>query len=161
MENRRSSNATSLLQTQSVACQGPRRTPFSMYPSMSEILFCWPAWSPTRTPCSHAIPYVYGLQWHWHCVPTTRAMPPFWQGRQWQGSNSSKYSSRARFRYSLFTEAQGTSLTSSYNGVSYREKMSVSTLSFKEESASYSMYPIPLKQEQSHSCFHYSCPYTM
>lgn len=112
---------------------------FNVSLAMSENLFHWPAWSPTRTPCSHAIPYVYGLQWHWHCVPTTLAMPPFWQGRQWQGSNSSKYSSRARFRYSLFTEAQGTSLTSSYNGVSYREKTSVRTLSFKKERASYSI----------------------
>lgn len=82
----------------------------------------WPASSCTRTPFSHAIPNVYGLQWHWHLVPSTEAMPPFWQGWQWQGSDSSRYSSRARFRYSLFTEAQGTSLTSSYKGVSYIDK---------------------------------------
>lgn len=141
MENQWSSNTASLLQTQNSACQGPKRILLSL--AVSENLSCWPAWSPTRTPCSHAEPNVYGLHRHWHCVSTTIARPPFWQGRQWQGSNSSKYSSIARFRYSLFTEAQGTSLTSSYNGASYREKKSVRTPSIRKESASYCMYTRP------------------
>ena len=110
----------------------------------------WPAWSPTRAPCSHATPNVYGLQWHWHWVPLTVAMPPFWQGRQWQGSNSSRYSSMARLRYSLFTEAQGTSFTSSYKGVSYTDKdITVSNQGFGREYFPFSILAqSPLKQNQ-------------
>lgn len=128
MENRRrlSASAISPLQTPSGARQGRRRSLCGVSLVVSENPSHWPAWLPTRTPCSQATPNVYGLQWHWHSVPTTVARPPFWHGWQWQGSNSSRYSPRARFRYSLFTEAQGTSLTSSYNGVSYKDKTSVS-----------------------------------
>lgn len=79
-----------------------------------------PGCSPITAPFSHARPEVPGRQTQRHSEPVSSGWPLFWHGRQWQGCSSARYSSVALFRWSFFSPAHCTSLTSSYRGRSWK-----------------------------------------
>lgn len=87
------------------------------------VFVCLPGCSPITAPFSQACPEVPGRQTQRHSEPVSSGWPLFWQGRQWQGCSSARYSSVALFRWTFFKPAHCTSFTSSYRGRSWKTSL--------------------------------------
>lgn len=89
-----------------------------------------PGCSPITLPVWQADPEVPGRQTQRHALPVSSGRPLFWQGRQWQGCCSARYSSVAIFKWSFFKAAQCTSFTSSWRGRSCHRNTLISPSAF-------------------------------